>query len=904
MVCLLSLRVALTYRHFGRYNVPPVLGSNHLCHFEVILVGDGSVILQYLDMPDDSSSWSDENSIGFEDQTGTKGVQIGYGVVPAPGTAYQIPPACHVEDSVGGGGHRRQLLVDMVAERLQQRVGVARRRAQSAGCDLADMQNNIDHINLVCCDEACTGVPTTCDAKCGVYFVDFYDRCQAYLAPMLGASAAFLMNELYSTCSEDLPTAELLAMVANCSTAPSTNTSILLDTVGGNCDITLLERRTGMLNAACWPAGIATDCTLPCATELFPLLEDCRGILNAIYDSIDGTDDGNAAVLSTQHDSCLTIPAVDVLRRVEELHDTGRCPNEALDGVAEVDVNVDTTCEDTNPSCQMILATGLSCNSLRGACDASCGLCGSPGKGRRRTQRAVCNLASVQEDIDRINCLCCDTPSSCQQGVPSTCDAKCAVFFVDFFNRCESYINLQIDTTTAAGLSLLAATCTEELPVEPLIRVMAECTAGWVPRGRTERPELEPHSYQDEIPGWCSGPAGIGAINGKSKYGVATQADCEAACDAEATCIGYAYAATVDGQQGCCSVYGPGIVAAGEWVGHTDSRYPLLFHGDGDDGYGGTSEGWPKSEGIPKTGLYGSVFLLIVPYNSNSLITAVDDGVVHSNFDGASNHNFITDGVCVTRFGLAPPPPPCEEYRTMCSDGICSGTNRDTGYCNGPGGADDTVEARRIFGWNGYQGQIEARCAQACTADPACMGWDVGADTASPINDAIMLTFCRNFGPGMGGYTLHDAEAEQVIPGQRMVLDHQMGTNEDADHRQTNADQRTDQCMLLQNYPFSGCHWESGWAATQGIVAGTHPLPNDSEGTASEVCLGNANIDCAVCKVKHCPCEGVMCLNGGECTIEDGHHVCICAFGFSGQWCEVHARRQLQGTTNATNWCH
>ena len=43
----------------------------------------------------DTGSWSGE-SIGFEDQTGTKGVQISYGQVPSASTAYSIPPNCHV----------------------------------------------------------------------------------------------------------------------------------------------------------------------------------------------------------------------------------------------------------------------------------------------------------------------------------------------------------------------------------------------------------------------------------------------------------------------------------------------------------------------------------------------------------------------------------------------------------------------------------------------------------------------------------------------------------------------------------------------------------------------------------------------------------------------------------------
>ena len=82
----------------------PVFNTQNMCHFQAILAGDGSVVFQYMDMPTDGSgSWARE-SIGFEDQTGTRGVQISYGSVPAAQTAYQIPPSCHVEQGGDGSG--------------------------------------------------------------------------------------------------------------------------------------------------------------------------------------------------------------------------------------------------------------------------------------------------------------------------------------------------------------------------------------------------------------------------------------------------------------------------------------------------------------------------------------------------------------------------------------------------------------------------------------------------------------------------------------------------------------------------------------------------------------------------------------------------------------------------------
>ena len=88
------------------YQVPIWTGARRdgrtdaqVVHFEVILFGDGTVLMQYLDMPATAGgSWSQE-SIGFEDQTGNLGVQISYGQMPAPQSAYHIPASCHVPSS-------------------------------------------------------------------------------------------------------------------------------------------------------------------------------------------------------------------------------------------------------------------------------------------------------------------------------------------------------------------------------------------------------------------------------------------------------------------------------------------------------------------------------------------------------------------------------------------------------------------------------------------------------------------------------------------------------------------------------------------------------------------------------------------------------------------------------------
>ena len=97
--------------YFCAGNSAPCEGSNYetvpggtlvLNTFEAILNADGSFKLQYKDMtPEQQSgpewngiSWSTP-SIGFEDQSGTRGQQIAYALVPDHQTAYTVSAGCH-----------------------------------------------------------------------------------------------------------------------------------------------------------------------------------------------------------------------------------------------------------------------------------------------------------------------------------------------------------------------------------------------------------------------------------------------------------------------------------------------------------------------------------------------------------------------------------------------------------------------------------------------------------------------------------------------------------------------------------------------------------------------------------------------------------------------------------------
>lgn len=88
-----------------------------------------------------AGGWSTE-SIGFEDTTGTAGVQISYGTVPPGRTAYRIPPSCHTPERAVDTGCRAQC--DSAYPAAQQAA------ACSTGCNSAD-----EGMNFFACSSAC-----------------------------------------------------------------------------------------------------------------------------------------------------------------------------------------------------------------------------------------------------------------------------------------------------------------------------------------------------------------------------------------------------------------------------------------------------------------------------------------------------------------------------------------------------------------------------------------------------------------------------------------------------------------------------------------------------------------------------------------------------------------------------
>lgn len=332
----------------------------------------------------------------------------------------------------------------------------------------------------------------TCDVKCAVYFVDLYDRCADFIAVMVGPVMTAQLDSLHTTCAEALPSEELLRLAAQCSAddttrADGTEGAGLLPSEGqgGVCPLVTLDARVAAVNEHCCvtlgrkgtACGEDSGCTVDCAIVLLPLLRDCRALLDQVYDSLDGVEDGKANFFDGMHTSCLEIPPQDALQRVTELHEAGECPDEELDGVGQTDVGSVVQCADTNPNCEVVIAAGIPCANLVGQCDSTCNFCDRTGRRMLQGSNQLCDQTTVPANIAQISTTCCDDEGGvCDASItPASCDAKCAVFFAPFFASCQDFINPAVSLATYTSLTHLHTTCATGLPAEDLLLVAAQC---------------------------------------------------------------------------------------------------------------------------------------------------------------------------------------------------------------------------------------------------------------------------------------------------------------------------------------------------------------------------------------------------------------------------------------------
>eukprot|EP01043_Picozoa_sp_COSAG02_P031373 COSAG02_NODE_2044_length_10022_cov_81.942558_7_plen_481_part_00 len=253
-----------------------------------------------------------------------------------------------------------------------------------------------------------------------------------------------------------------------------------------DCSMGTLTERVAALNSRCCRGGggnSACTCTIDCSSVLFPLLDDCRALLDVLLDMDDGTRDGVAGQLDTLHAQCLAIPELDVLARLKEMRDAGICPNEALNGVAQTTVTAAPCADSGEVACDALVIAGLQCKdaTMVTNCKDMCGLC----DGHRRAQaiKQRCSDAEFSAGATVIDEACCDD-GQCQ-GPPTTCDAKCAIAYNDFFEQCDAKLEQNVAAADMSKYTDLHSTCSTQLPVEPLLRAVIACSCFELPSATT-----------------------------------------------------------------------------------------------------------------------------------------------------------------------------------------------------------------------------------------------------------------------------------------------------------------------------------------------------------------------------------------------------------------------------------
>jgi hypothetical protein len=279
-----------------------------------------------------------------------------------------------------------------------------------------------------------------------------------------------------------------------------------------SCNLDALSARVQELQTAC----SSLKCDIKCAGKLLPLLDDCRDVLMRLYDGADGDEDGQSAILNDAYADCCSMPASDLIGVLQALHEQGRCPNSALDGVAETQLEL-PKCADAagweGGRCAMSIASTILtcgrdfCNTvptrdapcmMAGQCDQTCRFCSAEGdsegaghrrlllaalrESRRRLQMShvTCDPATFAQQAHAVDDACCDADTGankCDEGTPGSCDAKCAVVFNSFYDRCQRFLAAQMSMAQMAAYDLLYGTCTRALPSEPLLRAAIACAA-------------------------------------------------------------------------------------------------------------------------------------------------------------------------------------------------------------------------------------------------------------------------------------------------------------------------------------------------------------------------------------------------------------------------------------------
>ena len=239
------------------------------------------------------------------------------------------------------------------------------------------------------------------------------------------------------------------------------------------------------------PCQQGAGCTVVCAAKLMPLLSGpCAPLLRRLYDGVDGTYDGRAAVFDPITHQCQAMPTTTVIKGLAQLQESGECASHgiSLNGLAEQSVGPvpppPPPCTETMGSamCSRAISSGVfSCAidyceacSGKGQCDTTCAFCTAAPPSPPAPPDTNCDIDSFQARSRRVTADCCDEPGhACVDGIASACDAKCATSYVEFFEQCQSAIGAFLPGRLHA-FEALYATCTS-LSAQVLLDTAVRC---------------------------------------------------------------------------------------------------------------------------------------------------------------------------------------------------------------------------------------------------------------------------------------------------------------------------------------------------------------------------------------------------------------------------------------------
>ena len=238
-------------------------------------------------------------------------------------------------------------------------------------------------------------------------------------------------------------------------------------------------------------------CTARCATTFVPFHDDCKIKIDALYDSADGREDGNAQVMSSLYRKCLALPAPVMLASITASQQMS-CTVNVSGFYAErpgppppphnCTDNDAAMLKINHQSCKSVKASGFCAFMANSAMSKLCS-CSCPPKPANHGHRVLqiqysgsngCAMSQFDARAADINKQCCganDIDDRCQKaGVPETCDVECAQHFVPFFKDCNHMLHVLMPPGKMPAFAMLNKTCVEDLPVDGMAVALGKRT--------------------------------------------------------------------------------------------------------------------------------------------------------------------------------------------------------------------------------------------------------------------------------------------------------------------------------------------------------------------------------------------------------------------------------------------